>query len=156
MKKVKHLFLKNFSAILIAVLALFGFTSCDRMRGGLDMYGTPTANFKVKGAVVSAVDKEPIEGIQVKLIKKQIVDGEERILFQSESVTTDAKGSFEFTEIPQTTFEAHFSDIDGAENGLFENKAIVIDHKKAVIVQGKLTKTLNVELTPKREDIDEE
>jgi putative lipoprotein (rSAM/lipoprotein system) len=160
MKKIMQSILKCFNAILVALLGVFGFSSCEITgeddSGVMYMYGPRMPDFAIKGAVVDKTNKEPIQGIKVKLIYKVIGnDGKERILFQTKDVT-DNKGNFEFLEgLPPTTLEAHFSDIDGAENGLFENKTIEIDYKKAVMTQGKLTKTIHVELTPKAEETDE-
>ncbi|MDR0333371.1 MAG: radical SAM-associated putative lipoprotein [Dysgonamonadaceae bacterium] len=162
MKKFK-LPLKSFNAILIVLLGVFGFSGCELIQTGRVEYGTPTADFKIKGAVVNVIDKEPIEGIQVKIIKRHIVDDKEYIVFQSESVTTDAKGSFEiikkgFPSLP--TLEAYFSD---TKNSLFEDKIIEFDFKDADRTKpasgwfdGEFTKTINAELTPKKEDIAEE
>jgi putative lipoprotein (rSAM/lipoprotein system) len=163
MIKLNHSFSKGINTVLVVLLGVFGFTGCELIQTNRMEYGTPTADFKVKGAVVNAVDKKPVEGIQVKIIDKYTdVDGKEYITFQSKSIT-DAQGNFEIYEknaFAYGTLTARVSDI---ENGLFEDKDIEFDFKDAEKTKsgkgwysGELTKTLNVELTPKEEGVNEE
>jgi putative lipoprotein (rSAM/lipoprotein system) len=164
MKKIRHSFLKGFNAVLMAVLTLFGFSNCDR--GGLDMYGTPSADFIIKGAVVDKTTNQPIEGIQVKIVEV-FVDNQnnEHIRYQTKS-TTDAGGNFEIIErgyMMGFSLSARISDIDGAENGLFEDKVIELDMRNAERTRpgrgwfsGEFTKNLDVQLTPKEEEKEDE
>jgi putative lipoprotein (rSAM/lipoprotein system) len=168
MKEFNRFFLRHFNAILVVLLGVFGFSSCNSNledEGGLLMYGTPTANFKIKGTVVDETNKQPIEGIQVKIISTFTDNNDkEHIVFETENIT-NTKGNFEFIipKIDGLPLSAHISDIDGEKNGLFEDKIIEIDLKDAEKTKpgdnswfiGEFTKTLNVELTPKAEETDE-
>ena len=159
MGKMKRHFLKSCNAILMAILALFGFTNCDRM--GRDMYGTPHADFVIKGTVVDKSERQGIEDIQVKIIGTRIdADGVERIVYKKKR-NTDAEGRFKlqiqhhygFLTSDEISHSVHFSDI---ENELFQEKAVKLDFENFVETrppsgswfQGEFTKILNVQLIP--------
>ena len=160
---MKQLFLKKCNTVLIALLGMFGFSGCDRMEVGLDMYGTPTTAFVVKGAVVDKKEGRAIEDIQVKLIKKMFIDsnGKEHIFYQATNTNEDGffklQGSFTF--LPKNS-EVRFID----ENGIFKEKTKEFDWEDAEQTKlpsghwflGEFTKTLDVKLTPKDENYDEE
>jgi putative lipoprotein (rSAM/lipoprotein system) len=173
MKKIKHSFFKSFNAVLVALMGVFGFSGCE----GKLMYGTPTpeygtpySKFIIKGAVINDADKEPIEGIQVKIIGTFTgADNEEHTVYLKPKKLTDEDGSFELRTHSLGEFLAsdilsasiHFSDIDGVENGLFENKAIELNPEDFEQTRppggnwfmGEFTKNLDtVQLTPKEEE----
>ena len=52
MKKISSSFLKSFNWLLTSVLMLLGFSTCDSEPGAA-MYGTPHADFTIKGKVVN-------------------------------------------------------------------------------------------------------
>ena len=81
------------------------------------MYGTPIVTFSVKGNVTDT-DGRPIKGIRVK------VD-------YYTSTLTDEQGKFGFDKVQMIGFgndsfnkQLEFQDIDGEENGSFEDKEI--------------------------------
>lgn len=83
------------------------------------MYSTPTVTFSVKGKVTDT-DGKPIEGIRVK------VD-------YYTSTLTDEQGKFGFDKGEITGFggdsfnqQVEFQDIDGEENGSFEDRKIEV------------------------------
>ena len=174
MKKVHRYFLRSCNAILMAVLALFGFSNCDRM--GLDMYGTPTpeygtpyAKFVIKGEVADKKTEQPIEGIQVKIVGTFTnANGEEQTIYLKPKKLTDEDGSFElrkqhgighFLESDALSAAVHFSDIDGEKNGLFENKIVGLNIEDFEETKppsgwfmGEFTKRLDVKLTPQTDE----
>ncbi len=106
--------------LIYAILSLLGLTTaCSKDdKGGVDcMYGTPIATFSVKGNVTDT-DGQPIKGIRVK------VD-------YYTSTLTDEQGKFGFDKVQMIGFgndsfnkQLEFQDIDGEENGSFEDKEI--------------------------------
>ena len=170
MKKVKQLFLKSGSAILVALLGIFGFSSCDSENGGGKlMYGTPQTYFSskiVKGTVVNKETQQPIEGIEVRIVGTFIdARGNERISYFQPKKLTDEEGRFKLqgadTFLGNEAFSAaiHFSDIDGEKNGLFKNKTVGLDIENFEETKppsgwflGEFTKTMHVKLRPIMED----
>ncbi len=108
--------------LIYAILSLLGLTTaCSKDdKGGVDcMYGTPIATFSVKGNVTDT-DGRPIKGIRVK------IGGDINTL-------TDEQGNFGFDKIHVMSFNSdsfngqlEFQDIDGEENGSFEDKKIEV------------------------------
>ena len=163
MKKINRSFLKKFNAILVALLAVFGFARCERVQP-LE-YGTPQVDFVVKGTVVDKTNNQPIEGIKVKLFKGWFTDiyGDNQYVYHAEN--TDENGAFKIrgsdVDLPQP--RVRFVDIDGDENGLFEDKTVEFDWKDAEQTRppsgfwnsGEFTKVINAGLTPREEEADE-
>ena len=161
MKNLNHIFLKKFNAVFVALLALFGFSACI-LNEPKSMYGTPQVDFVVKGTVVDKTNNQPIEGIKVKLFKGWFTDiyGNNQYVYHAEN--TDENGVFKIrgtgVGLPQP--RVRFVDIDGDENGLFEDKTVEFDWKDAEQTRppsgfwnsGELTKTINARLTPREEN----
>lgn len=66
MKKISSSFLKSFNWLLTSVLMLLGFSTCDSEPGAA-MYGTPHADFTIKGKVVNQ-ENMPIPDIEIKCL----------------------------------------------------------------------------------------
>jgi len=174
MEKVKKLFLRKCNAVLIALLGMFGFSGCYNENGGGPelMYApvTPSAGFVIKGAVMNKIDKQPIEGIQVKIAVTFVnANDEEQTVYLEPKKQTDEEGSFKLRKqgvleniLQSDVFSAavHFSDIDGEKNGLFENKVVGLNIEDFEETKppsghwflGEFTKRLDVKLTPKQEE----
>ena len=109
--------------IITKSLSILGFTipmfGCDAP----EMYGTPWADYEVKGKVLDA-DGDPIKGIKVSLIEDQ---------YNSQSTQSLENGSFKVSlgTIPFDKLKLTAQDIDGAENGgEFEEKTVELDFSK--------------------------
>ena len=66
MKKISSSFLKSLNWLLTSVLMLLGFSTCDSEPGAA-MYGTPHADFTIKGKVVNQ-ENMPIPDIEIKCL----------------------------------------------------------------------------------------
>ena len=171
MKKMKQYFLKKCNVVLVALLGVFGF-SCSSNNDGYDvpMYGTPLADFVIKGAVMDKTN-EPIEGIQVKFVRVlKDANGNEVDTFKISKENTNEDGRFKLTtQFSEAIFNvstlSHFVRFSDTENGLFENKTIEIYSKEdfeqtrpksGFWDKGEFIKTLNVQLTPITEEDEEE
>lgn len=109
--------------IITKSLSVLGFTipmfGCDAP----EMYGTPWADYEVKGKVLDA-DGDPIKGIKVSLIEDQ---------YNSQSTQSLENGTFKVSlgTIPFDKLKLTAQDIDGAENGgEFEEKTVELDFSK--------------------------
>lgn len=105
------------------LLPLFGVSvvSCDE--GGFqpsDEYGTPYADFEIKGRVLESSRSQPVQGLQV---------SSEDANYGTPSVTTDAEGRFTLAGsfFPSKTMRITVEDVDGDENGgLFSPSTVTV------------------------------
>lgn len=138
--KIKYLKLKNW--LLLSLAGLLGINvSCDEM---VSEYGCPVADYKIKGKV-SDPNGNPITGIEVET--RWVKD------------TTKSDGSYALLindfPVETNTFDVAFTDIDGAENGLYKNDTVPVTFQHSELsdgdgnwYEGSATKTLNVTLQP--------
>ena len=172
MKTSRRAFIKNMNWALAGIIGMLGFVSCEKGKEPLDEYGSPHADYTVKGAVVNKTTGEPIEGIQVgygPLVMYGILATSYKsksAVDEMRNVLTDAKGEFKLTAtfFPEENLKlpVYVVDIDGEENGLFQSEQLQVDFKDAVHsgnpgnwYQGEYTVTLNVEMTEIENKTDE-
>ena len=113
---VKHINSGYMNRLIYLLLSLLGFaTSCKHVA----MYASPYSSFSFKGRVTDAKGK-PVSGVSVKV-------------GFNEEVSTDDKGEFVFDvkrsgvygdDVVKETVD--FMDVDGAENGWFDDKCIEV------------------------------
>ncbi len=129
--------MKGTNWLLAGILSLLGFTGCETT-SGKDEYGSPHADYTVKGKVVDKATQEPIPGVRVSY-------------YPDASTTTDTDGEFELT----TNHEVQVllvDDVDDDENGAYESEEIPLDFSEAEHTpgsgwyKGEYTLTENVEL----------
>ena len=120
MKKI----IKISSKICGELLAVLGFsaavTSC--MKYGMPSeYGMPSADYFIDGNIVSEQTEEPINGLKVRWVER--VNGDE---YAIDSVLSNEKGNFEFVRHKNflMDYAIEIQDIDGAENGTFNDTTI--------------------------------
>ena len=104
-------FIRKASALIITGTVSMVLAAC---------YGTPMDIEGYKWVQVTNEDNEPIEGLELKLMKDSTL----------ETVKTNADGVSEFYGVYESETEDYsieITDIDGEENGgLFENKTVDI------------------------------
>ena len=159
--KINRAFIKGTNWALAGLISMLGFAGC-RESEPIDEYGSPLADYTVKGAVVNKADGKPIEGIQVAIgypyneENMSYIDPE-LYLVKTDSMTTNAKGEFKLTNKSiydlKRTMPVFVQDIDGEKNGLFQSDTLHVDFSKAEHsgkqkdwYYGEFTVTLNVEL----------
>ena len=117
--------MKRFIYWLLTMLGFSSMVGCDGdINQHADMYGTPTADYEVKGKVLDA-DGDPIKGIKVILKHLSSLN-----ILNSQSL---ADGSYTLSTKLMTTNKLLLTaqDIDGAENGgEFEEKTVELDFSK--------------------------
>ncbi|MDR1610573.1 MAG: radical SAM-associated putative lipoprotein [Candidatus Symbiothrix sp.] len=157
--KIKRAVIKGTNWALAGLIGLLGFTNCDDVKYGREEYGTPTADYTVKGAVVDKKTGKPIPGIRVAYSPDgaMLMYGVTPTPYKEKaSVTTNAKGEYKLTE--KSSFEeilpVYVSDIDGDQNGLYRDTVLTVNFKDAVRsgkpqgwYVGEYTVNMDVELT---------
>ena len=159
---IKKSFIRITNRVLVALLALFGFSNCE---SGVVEYGVPNADYTVKGTVVNKADAKPIKGIRVGFSRVYpgpvLMYGVMPQPFRSNIAdTANVIGNYELSDSFFLTDEINIyvEDIDGTQNGLFNDTIINVDMKNATKsgkvtgwYEGKFTKEQNIELRPKNE-----
>jgi putative lipoprotein (rSAM/lipoprotein system) len=144
--------LKKRNKLITLLLSLLGFTSACIIVGGVE-YGTPHADFIVKGSVVSERDNRAIKNIRVAIRDTAYVH-------YQDSINTDLTGNYivKVTGFPLSkSFGIELKDIDGAENGEFQTLDTIIEFKDPVFTggnkhwyNGQTEKEFNIKLRPKK------
>jgi len=148
---MKKEFLFNCNKTIVFLLTLLGFaTSCGDNFGGTE-YGTPHADFIVKGTVLSASTNLPIE--HIRLIMR------DSITQYPDTAFTDLNGKYLFNRMgfpADHTFMINLVDIDGTAKGEFQSLDTTIVFKNPVFTggdghwnSGKTEKELNLKIKPK-------
>jgi putative lipoprotein (rSAM/lipoprotein system) len=149
MKKLERRFNFFCNSIIAGILALLGFTtSCEKFGSGgvVCMYGTPSAEFIIKGKVTSLESDKPVPEIKV--------------FITGDTSKTDADGNYSLSSrafpIDQS-FNISFQDIDSTLNGEFENLDTIAVFKDAKYIngdsnwyRGETSKELNIKLKTKK------
>lgn len=161
--KIKKNLIRLANIFLASLLAIFGFSNCEDVRME---YGVPNADYNLKGKVTDKSDSKPIKGIRVAFSPyPQAVTMYGILPAQYRSYkadTTDVSGTYDLTdnfsigEIQNDTIPVYVQDIDGEENGLYQDTLIKVDFKDAVRsgkrtdwYDGKFTVEKNIELKRK-------
>ena len=163
--KTKILFIKCTNWILAGLIGLLGFAGS--LIFGCVEYGSPSADYTVKGAVVNNATGKPIKGIRVGYFPEvwdediygpypENYRGRESNAY----VITNTKGGFKLTanRFPlgsnNKILPVYVEDIDEEENGLFQSKMVEADFEKSVHsgkpgtwYEGEYTVTKTIKLT---------
>lgn len=156
---MKSKFIRIFNLILAFSLSLFGFSNCDDVRVE---YGVPNADYAVKGKVIDKSNLKPIKGIRVGFSPYpniMVMYGVMPTPYQSTKAdTTDISGNYELTDniFPTEELTVYVQDIDGSENGLYNDTTLNIDMNNAIKsgktsnwYDGKYTLEQDIKLRPK-------
>ena len=155
MKIIKFKCLKTYNALIVFLISFLGFaSSCDPIGGGAMMYGTPSADYIVKGKVATATNT-PVAGIKVEMSM------EANSYLLNSTLSAESTGTYKVTGGGQSpegeSFKIKFTDIDGALNGEFETLDTTIVFKDPKFVNGdgswysgQTEKEVNVKLKAKK------
>ena len=120
---MKARILKWYNMILGALLGFLGFSSCNIFENPFirDMYGQPSANYKLVGSVTDESGK-PIKGIQVTFHPEFSGTVDEDNSWQTDTLYSDASGKFSKDVLKYdwpdlTNSVVKFRDVDGPDNG---------------------------------------
>lgn len=120
---MKKFVLKTYGKVIAWILTALGlYTSCDIIEPRVE-YGTPTADFVVKGKVTDKSTRQPVKG-------KAVINKSYTWPYGNDTVRTDASGNYEleFTAISfgSEDITVYTSDIDGEANGAYRSDTIRI------------------------------
>ena len=155
--KIKYLTLKNWLLAALGGLLGVNLAGCDKIPfPGACEYGCPEATYHVKGTVTNT-EGQPIEGIGVG--KRYLYNDENSEPVYSYFDTTDAEGRYSinnYCSFPGEPFPLHFCDIDGDENGSYNDTVVGIKTDDVQLTggdghwyEGEGTVTQNVTMTEK-------
>lgn len=154
MKIIKYKCLKTYNALIVFLISFLGFaSSCDPL-GMKYMYGSPSANFIVKGKVGTATNS-PVAGIKVEMSM------EVNSYLLNTTSSAESTGIYKVTGGGQSpegqNFKIKFTDIDGALNGEFETLDTIVVFQNPKFTggdghwyNGQIEKEVNVKLKPKK------
>lgn len=141
MKKFELKYYKVYKYLLSTLVTFLGFASCEPIMPVA--YGTPNANFKINGKIVSTLNSQAIPDIKVTI--------NEQVAYSSET------GDYQMTinDFPTTqTFQISFKDVDGLENGEFQDRDTSITFTDPEFVngdgwyEGEISQEFNINLDP--------
>lgn len=162
---IKKSFFRMFNLFLASLLALFGFNNCNN---GVVEYGVPNADYTIKGTVVNKADTKPIKGIRIGFSRAYpepiLMYGVMPQPYRSiKADTTDTSGTYKLSdnfsvgEIQDNILPVYVQDIDGTENGEFNDTIITVDYenvkktgKSTNWYEGEYSVDVKVELTKKK------
>lgn len=152
MKKIGRKFLKGTNWALAGLLSFLGFSGCDII--GRVEYGTPHAEYEVKGTITNEAGKN-IPDIQVKLAQ-----GKRGGYIESGiTVKTDEMGyySASVTTFPGKDFVMIVTDTDGETNGSYASDTIAVRFEEKDYYkkgkgwfEGAARKKVDIKLKPKK------
>ena len=138
----------------------------ERDRGEMRlMYGVPTMNYMIRGQVKDA-EGRPVRDIRVNMLERNMeasadgIEGDPEMVQQwldGTEVRTDDEGRFEIQNsgTPQEEVRLMFRDVDGHENGDYQNQLIGLSVKPENVSgaegwnRGTFSKEVEIELEKK-------
>ncbi len=120
---MKKIALKTYGKLLALILSFFGLSSCEIIEPRVE-YGTPSADYLVKGKVTNIDTEKPIEGIGI------IVPNKNQYI-RSDTVYTNAQGEYKIELIHAFPYHNEkmkviAKDLDGEKNGIFYADSIEV------------------------------
>ncbi len=101
--------------MISGLLVLLGFSACTNDDGPMDMYGTPTTEYQLKGKVTDAETGTGIPGIRMVFVEHPEYPG-----IPSDTVYTASDGGYDYASRRiDYLAEVIFEDVDGPENGVY-------------------------------------
>lgn len=158
--------IRGINVVLATLLTLLGFSKCTEPEVE---YGVPNADYTVKGIVIDKTDAKPIKGIRIGFSRVYpepvLMYGVMPQPYRSiKADTTDINGAYKLSdnfsvgEIEDNILTVYVQDIDGAENGSFNDTILNVDFenvkktgKSTNWYDGEYSLDVNIQLRPKTE-----
>ena len=143
--------LQSSNRIIAFLMAVLGFASACKDAVIVAAYGSPHADFIVKGNISSAQDNTILKGIRVIAKVSDYAN-------DCDTVKTDATGNYstKVSSLPDTKVKLNLTDIDGVDNGSFEPLDTLVTFTNARFTggdgnwySGTTEKVLNLKMKPK-------
>ena len=160
-------FIRGINTLLAALLTLLGFSNCSSE--ALVEYGVPNADYTVKGIVIDKANAKPIKGVRIGFSSNYngpvLMYGVMPQPYRSiKADTTDINGAYKLSdnfsvgEIQDNILPVYVQDIDGPENGAFNDTILNVDFENAKKTgksknwyDGEYSIDMKIELTKKKE-----
>jgi len=156
---MKKLFLKPFDKILLILLAFLGFTSCETSYE----YGTPSADYEIKGTVTDSIMATPIQNARVIITQTHSYPNGVQTISHIDTMAvkqTDNGGKYDIQvgsfPLEEVTFHLKVDDIDGSANGgdfVTQEKDVLFKSSELAggkgWYAGKAKKTVDIKLKKK-------
>jgi putative lipoprotein (rSAM/lipoprotein system) len=149
--------------LIVLLISLLGFSSSCKKDGPTKyMYGSPHADFIIKGEVESAATNTPISEIIVEMRSiNNFEDGHSDTSLVATGFSYSGAGNYllsdNFASPEDKTYKIKFIDIDGALNGEYETLDTTVVFKDTKFTGGdgswdfgQAEQKLNVRLKPKK------
>ena len=155
MKTNRRVFIKKLNWTLAGIIGMLGFSGCKKDSEENELvceYGTPHADYTVKGAVINKSTGTPIEGIRVEYTT---TDASPPMFNPPNHVLTNTKGEYKLTNrfFPHEnlTLPIAVEDVNGS---LYQSEILQVNFKDAEHsgkpthwYKGEYTVNMNIELT---------
>lgn len=159
MAPIKLKFLNSYNSLIALLISVLGFSSACKKDEVRYLYGSPNAEFIMRGEVKSAADNKLIPEIIVEVRKEYTTDGGlTSVLVQTGF--SEGNGNYRIVvgDNPgDQTFHLKFTDTDGALNGEYETLDTTLVFKDLKFTNGdgswyagSTEKEVNIKLKPKK------
>jgi len=160
---MKKFILKPYDKFIIALLTFIGsLTGCDYIHNPAE-YGTPYADFEIKGTVTDSISSAPVQHVRVTVTQDHPFTRHDSALVHIDTLAvkeTDSAGEYDiqFQNFPLEvqTFKVKAEDIDGPANGgefIPQQKSILFTNSDLSggkgWYNGKAVKTIDIKLKKK-------
>jgi putative lipoprotein (rSAM/lipoprotein system) len=120
---MKKFILKPYDKFIIALLTFIGtLTGCDFIHTPAE-YGTPYADFEIKGTVTDSISSAPVQHVRVTVTQDHPYTSHDSALIHIDTLAvkeTDSAGKYDiqFEDFPleAQTFKVKAEDVDGSAN----------------------------------------
>jgi putative lipoprotein (rSAM/lipoprotein system) len=157
MATFKLKFLKSTNSLIFLLISILGFSLSCKKEDQARMYGSPHADYIIKGKIVSVADNQPIPDIIIEM-RAVKTEGQERNTYLTGTGFSNGYGDFQLMDVGGSdSYELKFTDTDGALNGQYEtlDTTIVFQDPKFTGGDGQwyggyTEKEVNIKLKPKQ------
>jgi putative lipoprotein (rSAM/lipoprotein system) len=152
-------FLKSTNALIVLLISILGFSTSCKEEDQARMYGSPHADFIIKGNIVSAADNNPIPDIIVEMRIVQKIVGEQDYIRLAGTGFSGDNGDYRVKDNSgyNLTYQLKYTDTDGALNGQYETLDTTIVFKDPIFTggdgqwySGYVEKEVDIKLKPKK------
>jgi len=160
MAPIKLKFLNSYNAFILFLLSVLGFSSACKKEDQVRLYGSPNAQFILRGEVKSAADNKLIPEIIVEVRKEYPTEGGLTSGVLVKTGFSEDNGNYRIIVADNPadpTFHLKFTDTDGALNGEYETLDTTIVFKDPKFTDGdgewyygSTEQEVNIKLKPKK------
>jgi putative lipoprotein (rSAM/lipoprotein system) len=122
---MKNIHLKSFDKIIVLILGCIGYlTGCNLINPPMAEYGTPHADYEIKGAVTDSITASPIQNARIIITQDHSYTNGSQTLTYIDTMAvkrTDSEGKYDVQVVSfpleEVAFKVKVDDTDGSANG---------------------------------------